>query len=593
MQTTGTRAQKPERAPAWLRAAALLFLPGLLAGTQLAGLLFFLNPQVPFGPVPLLRVSLAYGVELGLISMALLLPWCWRRPGRAGRILPWAVSVVLLLAAVLDWAHAARFSFYLPPGINVRLIKAALWLSLGALICFYTALLHSLNQRRYSWRSRVGLTLVAFATVYALVARREAFQAAVAPPPRPSAVTPGGEARLFVIGIDGATLDAVLPLAEQGELPFLQQTLREGAYGRLRSLAPTRRPALWTTLATGQYPYRHRLVGETAWRLPLISRSEPVLLVPAWIGFERWGTLGGEAVARDAADNASLSGWELLARLGVPTALVGWPASAPLPSDLVFGFAERFFGGQFTPATAMPPELAERGLLFQVSVDAIDRALLRDFGTDPPERVAVALAADQWRQSLTLFLLDQRPEVEAIYLTLPGLQRIQGADWGGYEAVQFGGVSEPSAEEAANRVTAYYRRLDEFLARLWRRISGPRLLAVVSVHGVEEPPFWQQLVSAGPDAQLRGDWSAAPDGLFILRGHGVRAGATVSGAQLVDVLPTLLYALGLPLARDLDGQVQTDFFTTAFLARHPLTFVPSYETLGRQQDEIEVSEPVR
>ena len=53
-------------------------------------------------------------------------------------------------------------------------------------------------------------------------------------------------------------------------------------------------------------------------------------------------------------------------------------------------------------------------------------------------------------------------------------------------------------------------------------------------------------------------------------------------AALVDVMPTLLYAMGLPIARDLDGKVLTGAFENAFLARRPLTFVPSYDTLASQ-----------
>ncbi len=47
----------------------------------------------------------------------------------------------------------------------------------------------------------------------------------------------------------------------------------------------------------------------------------------------------------------------------------------------------------------------------------------------------------------------------------------------------------------------------------------------------------------------------------------------------MDVAPTLMYALHLPVARDLDGQVLTPAFAKSFLARHPLTFLPTYETL--------------
>ena len=73
--------------------------------------------------------------------------------------------------------------------------------------------------------------------------------------------------------------------------------------------------------------------------------------------------------------------------------------------------------------------------------------------------------------------------------------------------------------------------------------------------------------------------------MLLLTGRGIEAGTFLNAAELVDVLPTLLYALGLPIARDLDGRVLTGAFSSGFLARQPLTFVPSYETLD------EASEP--
>jgi hypothetical protein len=65
----------------------------------------------------------------------------------------------------------------------------------------------------------------------------------------------------------------------------------------------------------------------------------------------------------------------------------------------------------------------------------------------------------------------------------------------------------------------------------------------------------------------------------VLYGEGVREGSLLTGAQLVDVAPTLLYGLGVPVARDLEGSVLTAAFGRGCLARHPLTFLPSYETL--------------
>jgi hypothetical protein len=69
------------------------------------------------------------------------------------------------------------------------------------------------------------------------------------------------------------------------------------------------------------------------------------------------------------------------------------------------------------------------------------------------------------------------------------------------------------------------------------------------------------------------------DGILVLRGDGVRASAQHGAGRLVDVTPTLLYVLGFPIARDLDGEVLTEALETGFLARHPLSFVPSFEAL--------------
>jgi hypothetical protein len=38
----------------------------------------------------------------------------------------------------------------------------------------------------------------------------------------------------------------------------------------------------------------------------------------------------------------------------------------------------------------------------------------------------------------------------------------------------------------------------------------------------------------------------------------------------------VLYFLGLPVARDMDGFARADLFTRAFTAERPIVFIPSY-----------------
>ena len=85
--------RRESRARPWrnlLEPIACSLVPGMLAGIQLAGLLFFLNPHWPFEFMPLVRAVTLYAVLLAIGSLLLLLPFTWRQPERARRVLPWA-----------------------------------------------------------------------------------------------------------------------------------------------------------------------------------------------------------------------------------------------------------------------------------------------------------------------------------------------------------------------------------------------------------------------------------------------------------------------------------------------------------------------
>jgi hypothetical protein len=47
--------------------------------------------------------------------------------------------------------------------------------------------------------------------------------------------------------------------------------------------------------------------------------------------------------------------------------------------------------------------------------------------------------------------------------------------------------------------------------------------------------------------------------------------------SIVDVAPTVLYFLGLPAGRDMDGFARTDLFDRAFTASRPITFIATHD----------------
>lgn len=62
------------------------------------------------------------------------------------------------------------------------------------------------------------------------------------------------------------------------------------------------------------------------------------------------------------------------------------------------------------------------------------------------------------------------------------------------------------------------------------------------------------------------------DGILLAAGPNLRSGSTVHNARLIDIAPTILYALGLPVPVDMDGRVLLDLFNAEYAAHHPVHY---------------------
>lgn len=74
----------------------------------------------------------------------------------------------------------------------------------------------------------------------------------------------------------------------------------------------------------------------------------------------------------------------------------------------------------------------------------------------------------------------------------------------------------------------------------------------------------------------------APQGVVIMSGTGIRKGAVLKNAKTPDITPTILYLFGLPVARDMDGEVLSQAIEPEYLEKHPQAVVDTYETQGRE-----------
>jgi arylsulfatase A-like enzyme len=63
-----------------------------------------------------------------------------------------------------------------------------------------------------------------------------------------------------------------------------------------------------------------------------------------------------------------------------------------------------------------------------------------------------------------------------------------------------------------------------------------------------------------------------PDGVLIIAGPGVQAGTNLEGANILDLAPTLLHAMGVAVPSELDGRVLGEAFEPSSPMAQPVTY---------------------
>jgi len=91
-------------------------------------------------------------------------------------------------------------------------------------------------------------------------------------------------------------------------------------------------------------------------------------------------------------------------------------------------------------------------------------------------------------------------------------------------------------------------------------------------------------------------------GVFMAKGPGVKKGFTANELSLLDVAPTTMYTLGLPVPKDMEGKVPPSIFEPKHMAVRPVKIAtqvvaapvaPVGEASMTEEDEAVVMERLR
>src|SRR5262245_5952638 len=404
----------------------------------------------------------------------------------------------------------------------------------------------------------------------------------------PTAETTG--LRILLIGLDGADWDTLGPLIAAGRMPNVKSLVDHGAYGPLRSYDPMISPLLWTTIVTGVGPDAHGVADfqaideATGRRVPITSRFRKVK-----------------------------AAWDILSESGKSSGFVAWWASYPaekvkgfqVSNLVVFQTLRPRAPGSTAPAgITYPPEYFEQ-ILPEMPTSAdltyeevaqvlhIDRAEfeagLKDVLKPPasdegqenrrlaqrPVPLAISiLAGSKNYAAIASDLAARRLDLTAVYF--------EGIDMMGHRfqhcmPPRMAICPEEDYRRYKDAVTGFYVKQDALIGDIVRAAGTGTTVMVVSDHGFKTGGSRPEVLPFTTEQPV--EWHRE-NGIFILSGPAARRGRMAPRATLFDIMPTLLYLLGLPSSEEMPGRVLAEAIDPAFASAHPARTIPSYERIG-------------
>jgi hypothetical protein len=587
----------------YLRMLTNSLIGGALIGAYVALLVLQLNPMVQLNSMAAARLILTwwafYGVHAAVFFYALivlrqLLAVEVRSPGWLSfRLLAAFGTLAVSLSAIVTWLNLSGFRSVLGPDAATRMTEGAVVVSLCAVICVGLALLQVTLNRGRAAAAAVFAGVLAVSLAGPLVLRGPGV-----PPPPPRTVGMTAEispapstSRVVMILLDGATLDFIAPSAASGRFPNFGRLLENGAVMHLATLRPTQPAPVWTAVATGKLPYKTSVYSAARYVVP--GSDQPLDLLPDFCfaqALVRFGLIEEQERASDAVRARPI--WELLSSYGITAGVIDWPLTYPAHGLNGYLISDEFLRRDETsvlaslrdePPLAFPPDVLDEARAARMSATpeatSIARAAQRAAGTQAGEgqaTPATPLAVDAAAEQLALDLAYTRP-VQFTAVRYPGVDAV-GHYYLRYAVPRaFGDVSDQERLQFGRVLEQYYTYLDGIVGRAMSSLRPEDLLLVMSGFGMEPLSLGKRaLERVIGDPELSGSHERAPDGFIIAYGRRVAKG-NLPRASVVDVAPTVLYFLGLPIARDLDGYARTDIFDSSFTERRPITFIPYYD----------------
>lgn len=553
------------------------FFAGAVFGLYMAYLLYFLNPQLEVTPLTIAVAVVVYATICGVLFGSAL--WLLRvvrvrvfgRGENAATRHGFGAAVgSVALCAALYWAHLALLRIYLPRGAVRILSKATVLIAATAFLLFILWLIERNASRAASRAILLAASVLVLISALLLYQRREGYRTSEEEVGRTELSSVAAPRPLIVVAIRNLPYDWLLTIIGEESLPNIQMMHSSGFASRIEPFRTTSQKAIWASLATGQLPNRHGVTGRFSYRTLLNRENERFSLVPSAVGFRAWGLIPPvERISAQLPAGESIPFWRFFENVGVDSVVVNWPGT-----DRAEGGAAALVSDRDIRHGARRDEKHAARIARLRSTTTIPAAVEARISALPVRlrgEVRARMAEDVIATRVALELRSESA-ARVTVVTLNGL-----AD--AAERLQIRGNDVPErGSRNGDAVRAHLALLDTLLGEI-RDSDADATIVIVSPCAIVPPSL---PVSVAGLLQLAGDLDdpGRNDGFVVFSGKHFVQRANPAAGEVIDIVPSLLYAAALPLARDLDGKILTEAFDEIHLRETPMSMIPSYRNVS-------------
>lgn len=360
--------------------------------------------------------------------------------------------------------------------------------------------------------------------------------------------------RLLIVGWDAADWLVIGQLFERRLLPNLRRLVEAGTRADLATLEPKLSPLLWSSIATGKTADKHGI-----------------------LNFVEPDPEGGGIRLSTSTTRRTKALWNILTQSGLRTNVVSWYASHPAEPISGICVSNLFQQGApgsprepwpMQPASVHPAVWTDRIAAARLHPSEVPAQTLQTMvprlakvGRDDPRirtlAQHVAQCTSVHRAAMALLA---EPGWDCTMVFHEAIDTI-GHHFMPYRPPRMPHVTSADHDLFRDVMDGVYRLHDDMLGEMLRKVGGDTTVILLSDHGFHSDHHRPVTADLTPEqrARVEANWHR-PFGVLVMAGPGIARGANVTSAGVLDIAPTVLALLGLPIGKDMDGRPLAEAF---------------------------------